>query len=235
MLELSKLTLKSYPMSFFDLFKSRENREKLSHLKNLVAIAYADGKLEKSELAAIAVVMEARGINPDYLERCIKNPKGIDFVIPESYEKRLEYVKDMVFLMMVDGSIHEREMNICKLTAAFLGIGPEIINDMVSEIISNLTSSMEYNKSELQILYFYAKSKMSDNQDALLYETPLKVPMKRIDLDKDEVLQFKYEVRAWPAFILIDSKGNELHRWQGLTKVYKINDYIEKIWKCEKE
>lgn len=31
-------------MSFIDLFKSRESREKQSHLKNLVAVAFADGK-----------------------------------------------------------------------------------------------------------------------------------------------------------------------------------------------
>ena len=44
-------------MSFVDLFKSRESREKLSHLKSLVAVAAADGKLEKNEMAALATVM----------------------------------------------------------------------------------------------------------------------------------------------------------------------------------
>lgn len=41
-------------MSFIDLFKSRESREKLSHLKNLMAIAFADGKLEKNYIAGKA-------------------------------------------------------------------------------------------------------------------------------------------------------------------------------------
>ena len=125
-------------MSFFDLFKSREEREKLSHLKNLVAVAFADGKLEQNEMAALAVVMETRGINPDYLERCIKNPKGIDFVKPESYEKRVAYLRDMVCLMMCDGEIDVKEMALCKLTAISLGFEHEVIDALILNIISEI-------------------------------------------------------------------------------------------------
>ena len=101
-------------MSFIDLFKSRESREKLSHLKNLVAVAFADGKLE-------------------------------------------------------------------------------------------------------------------DNQDALLKETPLKLPVKRVNLDEDEALQTKYNIRVWPVFVLVDSNGKELHRWQGLSKGEEINTDLHNI------
>ncbi len=80
--------------------------------------------------------------------------------------------------------------------------------------------------SSLSILYFYMKSKMTENQDALLRETPLKLPVKRVNLDEDEVLQTKYNIRVWPVFVLVDESGKELHRWQGLTKGQKINDYI---------
>lgn len=76
---------------------------------------------------------------------------------------------------------------------------------------------------DLQILYFYMKSKMTENQDALLHETPLILPVKRVDLDEDDVLQVKYNIRNWPTFVLVDSSGNEVHRWLGLTKGNKIN------------
>lgn len=80
--------------------------------------------------------------------------------------------------------------------------------------------------SNLSILYFYMKSKMTENQDALLRKSPLKLPVKRVNLDEDEVLQTQYNIRVWPVFVLVDSNGKELHRWQGLTKGQKINDYI---------
>ena len=125
-------------MSFIDLFKSREERAKLSHLKNLVAVAAADGKFEKSEMAAIAMVMARRGLKPADLERCIKNPKGIKFVQPKSAEQCVEYLRDMVFLMMCDGDIDDREISVCKFTALSLGFKHEIIDAMIMDIISDL-------------------------------------------------------------------------------------------------
>ena len=70
---------------------------------------------------------------------------------------------------------------------------------------------------------------MTENQDALLREKPLILPVKKINLDDDEVLQTKYNIRVWPVFVLIDSKGNELHRWQGLSKGEKINNDLNDI------
>ena len=37
-------------MGIFDFFSSNEERVQLSHLRNLVALMLADGKIEKAEL-----------------------------------------------------------------------------------------------------------------------------------------------------------------------------------------
>lgn len=129
-------------MSFIDLFKSREEKAKLSHLKNLVTVAVADGKFEKNEMAAIAMVMAERGLKPADLERCIKNPAGIKFVQPESQKQKIEYLTDMVFLMMCDGDIDEREISVCKLTARALGFKHEVIDAMIMGIIAELEEKL---------------------------------------------------------------------------------------------
>ena len=85
------------------------------------------------------------------------------------------------------------------------------------------------NSENLSILYFYMRSKMTENQDALLRETPLKLPVKKVNLDEDEVLQKKYNIRVWPVFVLVDENEKELHRWQGLSKGEKINADLRKI------
>ncbi len=129
-------------MSFIDLFKSRESRERLSHLKNLVAVAAADGKLDKNEMAALATVMAREGLTPSDLERCIKNPKGINFLPPETPEQSVVYLKDMVLLMMCDGDIDEREFALCKATAIALGFKHEIIDAMILDIIDDLKRNL---------------------------------------------------------------------------------------------
>lgn len=129
-------------MSFVDLFKSRENREKLSHLKNLVAVAFADGKLDSREMGALAVVMARDGLTENDLRRCIEKPEGINFMPPESPEQRVTYLKDMVLLMMCDGEIDDRELALCKVTALALGFKHELIEALILDIIKDIKRDM---------------------------------------------------------------------------------------------
>ena len=131
-------------MSFIDFFKSRKSREKLSHLKSLMAVAFADGKLEDNEMASIAIVMEREGLTSSDLERCINNPKDIKFTPPQTSEQRFIYLKDMVLLMMCDGDIDKREFALCKATAIALGFRHEIIDVMIKDIIAELKREMTF-------------------------------------------------------------------------------------------
>lgn len=131
-------------MSFIDLFKSRESREKLSHLKNLVAVAFADGKLEDNEMAALATVMARDGLTPSDLERCIKKPQGIKFLPPETLGQRVVYLKDMVLLMMCDGNIDDKELALCKATAIALGFKHEVIDAMIMDIIADIKRNRNF-------------------------------------------------------------------------------------------
>lgn len=125
-------------MGFFDLFKSREEKAKLTHLKNLLALAAADGVVQKEELAAIAVVMAREGMTTSDLERCMKHPDSIKFVQPTSDYDKLRYIKDMVSLMMVDGDLDENEMMVCMLTAEAFGYRHEVVGKMIKDIINEI-------------------------------------------------------------------------------------------------
>ena len=131
-------------MSFIDLFKSRESREKLSHLKNLMAVAFADGKLEKNEMAAIATVMARDGLTESDLKRCIEKPEGIKFLPPKTDSQRVAYLKDMVLLMMCDGDVDDREIALCKVTAIALGFKHEVIDALIFDIINEIKRNMNF-------------------------------------------------------------------------------------------
>lgn len=132
-------------MSIFDFFSSKGKRAKLSHLKNLVALSMADGKVEKTELAAIAAVCSREGLTENDLQKCLNNPDSIKFVPPTDDNTRLKYIKDMVLLMMSDGNIDKNEMLVCKLTAEALGYKHEVIDAMIIGIIAELKEKIDNN------------------------------------------------------------------------------------------
>ena len=116
----------------------------MSHLRNLIAVAFADGKIEDSELASIAIVMSREGMTENDLERCMKHPKGITFTQPSTDEERLRYLTDMVLVMMSDGDIDHNEMMLCKATAIALGYRHEIIDALILKIITDLKNVMNH-------------------------------------------------------------------------------------------
>lgn len=133
-------------MSIFDFFSSKEKRAKLSHLKNLIVLTMADGKVEKSELASIAAVCSREGISDSDFKKCLENPESIEFVAPKDDKTRLRYLTDMVLLMMSDGNIDENEMVICKMTAEALGYRHEVIDAMILDIIADLSKKVKNQK-----------------------------------------------------------------------------------------
>ncbi len=132
-------------MGILDFFSSKNKRAKLSHLKALVALSMADGKVQKSELVAIAAICSREGLNEDDLQKCLNNPDSVDFVPPTDDNTRLRYLKDMVLLMMSDGDIDKNEYVVCKLTAEALGYKHEIINAMLVDIIAELKKVLNDN------------------------------------------------------------------------------------------
>lgn len=125
-------------MKIIDYLGSKTKKEKLSHLKNLVALSLADGKLKESELMAIATVMARENLTQEDFDKCMNDPASINLVIPVDDDTRLRYLRDMVILMMSDGDIDEKEMTVCKVTAKVLGYRHEIIDAMITDIIADL-------------------------------------------------------------------------------------------------
>lgn len=130
-------------MGILNWFKRNDNnKEKLSHLKNLVTLSLADGKLEKAELAAISAVISREGMTQKDLEKCIKDPRSIEFVPPTSNNTKIQYLKDMVCLMMADGNIDNNEIMVCKMTAEMLGFRNDVIDVMIMEIIEEIKGNL---------------------------------------------------------------------------------------------
>jgi uncharacterized tellurite resistance protein B-like protein len=122
-------------MKFIELFDSRDKKKRLSHIRNLVALACADGSLDKIEMDLIFKIGVTAGLSPDELHRIFQRPESIAFYPPETYRERIEQLYDMVMVMMVDGEFHKNEIALCKLTAIKLGFKHQIIDKIVHDTI----------------------------------------------------------------------------------------------------
>lgn len=123
---------------------NRSDRKKtMSHIRNLIALAYADGKFTDDEKMYIAMVAEESGINKEEFKKIVQNPEKIKFHVPKNDEDKIEELYDLILLMMVDGELDENEILFCRMIALKLGFSYQIVDEIVNAII-DFISNDEY-------------------------------------------------------------------------------------------
>jgi hypothetical protein len=119
-----------------------ENKDKLSHLRNLILLAKADEIVRPEEEDFIAGVMSRERLTLADYDYCSNHIDSIDFAVPEDYGERIEYLYDMIRLMMIDGDIDDRELSICHDCAVMMTTPSTDHNRLVSNMIDLVGKEM---------------------------------------------------------------------------------------------
>ncbi len=118
-------------------FEGQATREKKAAVKNVLAVMAADGQIDKRELAFVALVCKRVGLNPKHLKELISASHKVQFTVPEAMEERVLQLIDMVFMMMADGKIDPREMDLCMTLASRMGFPASVIPDLVKKLVDS--------------------------------------------------------------------------------------------------
>jgi uncharacterized tellurite resistance protein B-like protein len=141
-------------MSILEIFDGRDKKERLSHMRNLIVLSLSDNTPSREEFEIITKVGARIGLEEADLKRILERPESIEFIAPKNDDERIEQLYDMVAVMMVDGKIDSREVNYCKSIAIKLGFMPEVIDDMVAELMDLIVEgiAVEIVKSKIKAL-----------------------------------------------------------------------------------
>lgn len=108
-----------------------------SYLKQLLQVAMADGQLDAHELHNLSKTAERFGVSEAELTEIRQNADSVKFVPPSGTKEKFHLIYDLVWMMMVDGDVAEKEMRTCENLAMQLGFSPEIIEDLSGFIRNN--------------------------------------------------------------------------------------------------
>ncbi len=109
----------------------------LDHLKNLVIMAAADGKLSEQEIALLVDRCAALGLAEEDLE------KAIDFALSGSAKLRFpvdrteqnSMLSDLIRMMAADGKLSEVEKRLFALAAAKMGIEKTDLDTLIDKLV----------------------------------------------------------------------------------------------------
>lgn len=129
-------------MSAMELKNRGDIKKMMSHVRNLVALAYADGKFSDEERQYVANVATEVGMTADEMKQIINDPDGIRFIMPENDIEKIEQLYDLILLMMIDGDLNENEMIFCRAMAIKMKIPYQVVDEMVAKVINFITDNL---------------------------------------------------------------------------------------------
>jgi uncharacterized tellurite resistance protein B-like protein len=111
--------------------------EKHNLFANLVNLAAADNKFTEEEIRFLVDRADRWGISNEDFESILAGilEGGIEMTIPESYEQRVEMLKEMVRLMASDGELATVEKSLCARAASRMHFNKDEFKSIVDELV----------------------------------------------------------------------------------------------------
>ena len=111
-------------------------RFKKNHLKNLIALAKADGHLHDKEKKLIYKIGQKYQLKERQVDSLLKSNKKFELHIPDSHEDRLNQLYDLMLMVYADGVVDKNEVKFCKDVINRFGYDKKLFGDLL-EIFEN--------------------------------------------------------------------------------------------------
>ena len=109
-----------------------------SHMRNLIEIAAADGKVGSEEQRLLELAAQRNNISTLELKNIQANVSRVRFEVPGNEEVKFFQLYDLVHMMSVDNIIDSEELWLCEIFAIKFGYRKEIVREMIEMIRQNI-------------------------------------------------------------------------------------------------
>ena len=104
---------------------------KKNHLRNLVALAKADGHVDETEVKFLHEIGQKYGLKERQVQEILESTDEHEIKIPKKFYMKVGQLYDIVGMMMADEVIDEKEMEFCHMMCERMSIKPKVIDEMV--------------------------------------------------------------------------------------------------------
>lgn len=124
-------------MGLFDLFRNKQEDESLCLIRDMIAMSVADGEVTPEEANFLESIMAEKGIDFDLYAHKLSNPYLVRDAYPKTYDEKMDYLKRVVALMMVDGECAPEEIRFCNIVARKMSLGERSVGECVAYLAAH--------------------------------------------------------------------------------------------------
>ncbi len=107
---------------------------KKNHIKNLLALAKADGFMHDKEVAVIQKIGKKYGLKERQVDELIKSEEKFALNVPNNIHDKINLLYDLILVVLADGVIEKNEIAFCEEVVKKFDLKKEIVKWMIEEV-----------------------------------------------------------------------------------------------------
>jgi uncharacterized tellurite resistance protein B-like protein len=126
-------------------FEHQRTTYKRNYLRNLIALASADGSLDWEEKMLIQTIGLRRGLNEWQINELLTDSTKHEIFIPDALANRMNLLYDVMQIVYADGKVTKSEIQFVKNVIQALQLEEDIVKDLLNLFETHTPSPSEWN------------------------------------------------------------------------------------------
>jgi len=105
---------------------------KKNHIKNLLALAMADGHMHEKEISLLFKIGYGYGLKDWQIQNLIDHTGQYELTIPDNYNDRMNLLYDLILMVFADEVIEEKEIVFVEDVAKRFGMKKDVVRWLIT-------------------------------------------------------------------------------------------------------
>jgi uncharacterized membrane protein YebE (DUF533 family) len=112
---------------------------KKNHIKNLLALAKADGFVHEKEQKMLFKIGKRYGLKDRQVQALIASDEKFSVNVPDNFHDKMNVLYDLMLMVWADGVVEKKEIDFCEDLVKKFGLKKEIVKWLLEEVFEKGT------------------------------------------------------------------------------------------------
>jgi uncharacterized tellurite resistance protein B-like protein len=115
-------------------FENQYLSYKKDHIKNLLALAKADGHVHEKEEVVIYKIGKRYGLKDRQVKAILDSNEKFKVNVPDNHRDKMNVLYDLMLIVFADGVVEKKEVAFCEDVAKQFNLKKEIVKWLLTEV-----------------------------------------------------------------------------------------------------
>jgi len=109
---------------------------KKNHIKNLLALAKADGHVHEKEVKMLVKIGKRYGLKERQVKELIDSKEKYEVNVPDNFNDKMNILFDLTLMVWADGVVEKKEIEFCEGLVKKFGLKKGVVSWLLDEVFA---------------------------------------------------------------------------------------------------